>query len=152
MHAKFNFLLSSPDGGFAIEGNVKNLNGADLNVITVPLAKTNISSFRMHEMSFTIAGNEKEATGNMHMLYNDLVVQLNTENKSTGILKKSKFLSRLINKLAIRNDNPLGNEPEKVAQNVKYVRDPHRSFFAIVWQTLFACMQVITMNIRGLRS
>lgn len=152
VHAKFDFLLSSPDGRFAIEGRARNLDAAELNAVTKPLSKTNVSSFRMHDMNFTITGNEQQATGNMHMLYNDLQVQLNSESNSTGGLKKNKLLTKLINKLAIRNDNPLGNGTEKVASNVKYVRDPHKSFFAIVWRTLFACMQVIAMNIRGLSS
>jgi hypothetical protein len=152
VHAKFDFFLSAPDGSFAIAGDVKDVDAAELNAVTVPLAKTNVSSLHMREMSFTVTGNEKEATGNMHMLYNDLVVQLNTENKAGGGLKKRKLLTKLINKLAIRNDNPLGNQPEKVAQKVKHVRDPHRSFFAIIWQTLFACFEVITTNVKGLRS
>jgi hypothetical protein len=106
----------------------------------------------MHEMEFTIEGNEQMATGNMRMLYNDLRVQLNKEDAVTGGLKKSKFLTRLLARLTIRSDNPLGKEPEKIARDVKYVRDPHKAFFAIVWRTMFACMQVIAMNIRGLTS
>jgi hypothetical protein len=103
-------------------------------------------------MDFTIEGNEQIATGNMRMLYNDLRVQMNKEDPVTGQLKKSKFLTKLLTRLTMRSDNPLGKEPEKIAQNVKYVRDPHKAFFAIVWRTIFACMTVITMNIRGLTS
>ena len=152
IHAKFDFHLNGNDGGFSIAGNIKNVDGSQLNSVTIPLAKTRIESFRMHEMDFTIEGNEQMATGNMRMLYNDLRVQMNKEDAVTGQLKKSKFLTKLLTRLTIRSDNPLGKEPEKIAQNVKYVRDPHKAFFAIVWRTMFACMQVIAMNIKGLTS
>jgi hypothetical protein len=152
IHAKFDFHLNGNDGGFSISGNIKNVDGSQLNSVTIPLAKTRIESFRMHEMEFTIEGNEQMATGNMRMRYNDLRVQLNKEDAVSGKLKTSKFLTKLLARLTIRSDNPLGKEPEKIAKDVKYVRDPHKAFFAIVWRTMFACMQVIAMNIKGLTS
>jgi hypothetical protein len=152
IHAKFDFHLNGNDGGFSIAGSIKNADGSELNSVTIPLAKTRIESLRMHEMEFTIEGNEQMATGNMRMLYNDLRVQLNKEDPVTGTLKKSKLITKLLTKLTLRSDNPLGREPEKIAKDVKYIRDPHKSFFAIVWRTMFACMQVIAMNIRGLTS
>lgn len=149
--ARFTFYLDSTNGSFAIEGKLNNLSAQQISPVTVALAKAQLNSLQLHELTFTVNGNEQLARGTVRMLYNGLSLTM-LKKDDNGTLKTSKFITKMLNKLTFRSDNPMNGEPEKVARDILYVRDPFKSFFSIVWRTVFAGMQVVSMNIKGLTS
>ena len=134
--ARFDFTLNDKSGGFAVSGQLKDMNGKDLNVVTKALGKVEIRSCDIQDLAFNIKGNERRASGFVKLLYQNLKIAVLKQDKDNQEFKRKGLVSLVANALVIRNANPLPGEKVRTA-NVSYTRDIKKSFFNLVWKTLF---------------
>lgn len=132
--ATFRFILGSRTGAFTVEGVQSPMDGTLLNDITRPLALTSMTSLKLGEIHFRINGDERGATGQLTMPYQDLRADL--LKPDDGGLNKKGVTSFLANKLLLFPDNPMrGRDVRTVKPSVE--RDDKKSFFNLVWKTIF---------------
>jgi hypothetical protein len=65
-----------------------------------------------------------------------LEVEVLKQEEDANNLKKSGFLSFLANTFVIKKSNT-ANDKNKDPKYVSYKRDPERSFFNLIWKTIF---------------
>lgn len=138
--------LDSTNGRFDASGFVKNITASQLNQLAVPLANIHINSCNIHDLEFSISGEDFDATANVRVRYNNLSVTLRKTDEETGETKTKKFLTKLLNRFVIWPDNPGPDGVERVAQNRKVLRLTTQSFFGLIWKTIFAGMQDVMMK------
>jgi hypothetical protein len=148
LHAVFAFDLRSPSGKFRVEATLKDLDADRLNPLTTALAKASVKSFHLDQLSCSISGDERGASGNLHMRYNGLQLELEKAGsaKPTAKISQKPLLSFLVNKLVLHPDNPSGKVGERVATGVTQVRDPTKSFFNLIWKTMFQGVRSIALR------
>ncbi|WP_291920139.1 hypothetical protein [Chitinophaga sp.] len=134
--ARFDFALNDNAGHFAVSGALKNMDGKDLNVATQPLGKIEIRSCDIQELLFHIQGDERKATGQVKLRYQHLKIAVLKQDKGEQQFKRKGLASFLANTLIIKDANPLEGEKERTAA-VVFQRDIQRSYFHLVWKTLF---------------
>ncbi|HTJ15116.1 MAG TPA: hypothetical protein VL547_23935 [Dinghuibacter sp.] len=135
--ALFTFYLGEPSGRFSLDAHIGNLDAAALNPLTGALAKASTGSFHMDRLDARITGDENGATGDVRMRYDHLRLTLLKGDTA----RRKPLLSFLVNTLAVRSGNPNG-----VATGVRQTRDPHKSFFNLIWKTLYAGVKQIALR------
>ena len=143
--AKFTFYLDSTEGEFDAQGQVNNLKATQLNAVAEPLANTSLTSLNIQSLKFQMRGDDFSTRGNVEMKYTDLAILFRKTDEETGATKTKKFLTKIINKFSIYPSNPSGGR-ERVANDVVYARTSTKSFFGVVWKTIFFGMQNIMMK------
>lgn len=136
LDTKFSFDLLAEDGAFAYSGLLHGLNGPAMNAVTKPLGMIHIKSGVVDELSFDLKANEYGASGNMVFKYHDLAIAVLKKEAGTAWLIRQGFLSFLANNLIINPQNP---SKERVLSKavINYKRAPDRSFFNLIWKSLF---------------
>jgi hypothetical protein len=103
----------------------------------------------MRELHYYIRGTEKTGTGNLSMIYKNLEVELKKKDDN-GKMKNKRLLSLLVNKLGVYPDNPM-KDRERKAVNIRTERIPTKSFFNLVWKTLYASAKDIAIRIESMK-
>ncbi|WP_343669199.1 hypothetical protein [Chitinophaga sp.] len=135
LKAHFGFSLKNNNGGFSVTGQLKDMDGRELNPVIKPLAMVEVKSCKINDLSFSMNGNERGARGEVKFLYSDLRVNILEKKEGSHEFKKKGLMSFIANLMVIRNENP-GKEKTIIAHPA-YTRDPNKSFFNLVWKTLF---------------
>lgn len=135
LRAVFRFPAHPTNDRFEVEGTLGPVNLKVFNRMLEPLAEAAISSGHLDGLSFTIAGNHKEAQVSMKMRYNDLSVAMLKEG-SNGRKRERKLVSGLVNLVLIKSSNP-DRKGLRTVRN-EAVRDTTRSQFNFLWKTLMA--------------
>ncbi|MEP6676464.1 MAG: hypothetical protein ABJA78_14985 [Ferruginibacter sp.] len=132
--------LNSNSGNFKIKGEMENLNALDINPISKPMALTAIKSGHISKLEFTENGTDTKASGMVNkFLYEDLKIEvLKKEDEQT----KKKGLTSFLANFLILNNNPQNGKTRDAAMELE--RDIHRSFFNLVWKTLFKGVKNVT--------
>jgi hypothetical protein len=138
----FTFHLDSADGQFEATGSIKNVTAAQLNAISSPLAHTRLQSFDMHELRFSLRGDDYTATGDVWMRYDNLFVVLQKTDERTGAVSTKKLLTKILNKYTLQQSNPAGGR-ERMAKGVVRSRQMTEPFFALIWNTVYTGVQGI---------
>lgn len=146
LQAKFQFFLDSADGQFTAEGNIKNVQAAQLNALAVPMANTNIRSLNLKGLQFALRGDGFSARGSVRMQYDNLFVELRKKDEETGEVSTKKFLTKIINKFTLQEQNPGPDGVERVADNVVRARVSTQPFFGFVWKTIYTGMQQVMVK------
>ncbi|MEO6734124.1 MAG: hypothetical protein ABIN01_23080 [Ferruginibacter sp.] len=128
---EWRFPLNDNNGAFSIKGQLKDMDALALNSIIEPLAMASIKSGHISEVEFTINGTDTKGTGNILFLYEDL--KLNILKKGDEAELKKKGLVSLFANTLIKNDNTSRSN----SKDVIYDRDITKSFFNLVWKTIF---------------
>ncbi|HWW40545.1 hypothetical protein [Pedobacter sp.] len=136
LNTKFSFDLLAEDGAFAYSGLLHGLNGPAMNAVTKPLGMVHIKSGVVDELSFDLKANEYGASGNMVFKYHDLAIAVLKREAGTAWLIRQGFLSFLANNLIINPQNP-SKEGVLSKAVINYKRAPDRSFFNLIWKSLF---------------
>jgi hypothetical protein len=124
--------LNAANGAFTISGQLQSMNAFTLNSIIEPLAMASAKEGQIDALKFAIEGTDRKASGNILFLYHDLkmeILKIDDEEE----LKKKALLSSIANAL-------LKNEHTNAAdsKNVDYERDITKSFFNLIWKTIFS--------------
>jgi hypothetical protein len=138
MNTSFKFFLNSSDGKFAVNGTLGSCNARDLNRISIPMAMIRIDTGFINGASFNLTGNDNIAKGDFVMRYKNFKVALLKKGEVNISGKKRKLLSALANSI-IKNDNPQNGDLR--SYSIEYNRDPSKSFFNLVWKTIFTGMK-----------
>lgn len=132
------FSLGSKKGDFRMNGTIGSYNAPSLNHISVPMAMIRVNSGHVDGIRFDFSGDDFGAGGNMVMKYRNLKIDvLKKRDKYSDTLKKRGLLTLIAN-MAITDENPKDGNLREV--NVRYERNPRKSFFNLIWKTLFTGM------------
>lgn len=133
LRAVFRFPAHPSNDRFEVEGSLGPMNLHVFNRILEPLADAGIHSGKLDGLTFTIAGNRKEAQVTMKMRYDDLSVALLREDKD-GRKHARRIVSGIVNLVLIKSSNPDRKGMREVRNAA--VRDTTRSQFNYLWRTL----------------
>lgn len=136
--AVFFFNLASNNGGFSIDGHIGNFDAKRLNSISQPLASAKIVNGTINGVDLHIKGSDYKGEAEITFLYNNLKVAVLEKNKEDGTLDKKKLVSMAAN-ILIKNSNPGNNEKVRIG-NGTFERDTNRSFFNLVWKSVFVAL------------
>ena len=134
--AKFDFLLSDSSGQFSVEAKLGKMEGELLNPGFIALNKIAIKKGTIDEMHCIGKGNENGISGDVALLYHDLHIAVLKKDKEADTLKRRTVVSLVANVL-VKNDNPMKDEPVRVAHNISVTRDHKKSYFNMLWMALF---------------
>ena len=140
----FKFPLNTTDGHFDVKGDIGSFDMKDLNELSRTLTSLEIDDGHMDDARFEFSGNDHSTSGHLIMKYDHLKVGLLKKN-DTGGIQKRKFMSLFAN-LVIKNENP--HKGKLRDYEVQYDRDEHKSFFNLVWRTIFTGMKA-TVGLPG---
>lgn len=134
----FIFRLNDKEGHFRANGHTAGFDAEILNKVTIPMALIKIKSGKINSLDFNFKGNNTSAKGDVILKYNDLKVDVLKRDKNTNDIKKRGLVSFMAN-LIVKNDNPMNGTLREV--NPEYERNNYKSFFNLVWKTLFTGMK-----------
>jgi hypothetical protein len=134
--------LDANDGAFSMTGHVGNMDAAAFNAISVPLGLTSVKG-QVKDVSFAMTGNDYNAQGKLTMLYNNLKIE-SFKIDGKGDTLKSKKLENVFSNALIKNDNP-ANGVTRSAE-FSYKRDLNKSFFNLIWKSIFDGIQKTVMS------
>ncbi|MCC5919414.1 MAG: hypothetical protein LAT68_03500 [Cyclobacteriaceae bacterium] len=132
LEAFFRFDLDDPDYGFAVNGHLSDFDLSLVNQMTVPVLLVSIDGGYVHHLDFNFKSNEDFSNGNMLFMYEGLSVSL--INPKTGKPKGLRFLTYLVNQLAVKDDN-YSVDRLRIAE-IDTERDKRRSMFNYWWKSL----------------
>lgn len=124
--------LNSNKGIFHIDGKLDKMSALSLNPVTEPLALASIKQGSIDKVKFKMDGDNYKASANVLFLYHDLKLDVLKKEEDKKELKKKGLVSFLANAL-VKNKNANTENSE----NVTYERVMTRSFFNLVWKTIF---------------
>jgi hypothetical protein len=125
--------LNTANGAFTISGTGGSYDATALNPVSEPLGMVAIKKGRFNKLTFNLSGNDLMAKGTSTLLYEDL--KLTVLKPDSPATKKKVLLSFVANFLVI-NNNPQNGEVRK--NDVTQERDITKSFFYLVWKSIFA--------------
>ena len=140
--ALFSFDLRNTSGRFEVKAHLEDLDAPALDPLTQALASTSLSSLHVDSLETQMEGDEHGARASVRMRYDHLRVEL---LRPHGLSKKP-LLSMLANGFLVRADNPGSGAPERVARDVSQPKDPYKSFFNLIWKTLYAGVREIAVK------
>ena len=138
LHGDFKFILNSNNGDFFVNGHTPGFDPMILNRVSVPMALIKINQGKINSIDFNFTGTNTNAKGKFVMKYEDLKVDLLKRDKNTKAVKKRGFASIAAN-LVVQNNNP-GTSGLRVVYP-EYDRNIYKSFFNLVWKTVFTGMK-----------
>ena len=134
LKGNFKFVLGSKNGSFSANGNGKGFDAKVLNKVSIPMALVKINSGKINSLEFHFTGDDKKASGSFLMNYEDLKIDVLKRGEDSKKIKKRGLLSFAAN-LLVENKN------SGTSVKAEYDRDIYKSFFNLVWKTIFAGMK-----------
>ena len=136
--------LTLANGNFTVTGKMGPMNALALNPLIEPLAMTSVKSGMINKTEFVMNGNDHKATTDVLFTYNDLKLEMLKKDDANKIEKKD--LMTLLANLLIHNNNP--SKGKAIRRNeVTNDRQLNRSFFNLIWQTIFKGLKKTTSRI-----
>jgi hypothetical protein len=146
----FRFNLPDRNGGFTVNASITNLNAPQLQPLFKAMTAVEMQSFNLQRLDYAVSGNEDAATGSLSMKYDNMDILLNQVEPDKSFDRKG-LISFIANRLIIYKENPMKNEEERKANGVRVQRDATRSFFNLIWKTMFTASGKIVLRPRGQR-
>jgi hypothetical protein len=137
-NGSFKFYLDKNGGNFEAKGHILTFNALLLNKVSVPMVLMRLNTGTINSIDFNFTGNDTIAKGNLTMKYSDLKVDVLKRDKDSKEIKKKKFTSLVAN-ILVKNNNPENGNLRK--ENPHFNRDVQKSFFNLVWKTIFTGMK-----------
>ncbi|UCS94489.1 hypothetical protein KZP23_05545 [Echinicola marina] len=134
------YYLQDSTGGFAMEGNVQDLEVAAINTMLRPATQVEVRTGKIDDLAFNIKGDDIEGSGELVMKYHDLAIDI--RGKSFGKPQNifQKIGSFLTNKLVIPSDNP-NKKGELKKGDVYFKRDQSKFIFNYWWKLVLSGMR-----------
>ena len=136
--------LTSPNGSFHINGQLQRMKAVTLNKITEPLAMASISQGTVDKVTFSMDGTDTRAVANVLFLYHDLKLDLLKKKGEDKELKKKGLVSLLANTIIVNENKNTAN-----SKQVTNERDVTRSFFNLVWKTIYMGVKNTALGKKG---
>jgi len=132
--ARFEFPVSA-NGVFFIQAKFSPFPITLLNEATIPLGNVRLTNGRVSRLDFSLRGDNWSATGSTNLNYEGLKLDVLKPEKENGP-QKNKLMSLIANTFLLHENNRPGDK-FKDAYSVTYQRVPTKSFFNLVWKTVF---------------
>lgn len=142
---QWKLMLNEQHGLFSMTGKIGELNAAVFNSMTKPLAMTSVRGL-IHELSFSMKGNDDYGEGSLRFLYNDMQVESFKMDSESDTMKRNK-VSSVINNMFLINNNPKNGVTRTPDFYSK--REPNKSFFNLIWKSVFDGIQKTVMGERA---
>jgi len=139
------FFLDAPEGNFESSGHIKNITSTQINPVSQPLARIFMNSLHINDISFRVTGENNHALSDVKMNYNNFYLTIKDVDTATGIHSSKVFATKILNKLALRHNNP-ENGIEKTANGINTLRISSQSFFGFIWKAVFSGILSIIMK------
>ncbi|WP_242929053.1 hypothetical protein [Pontibacter vulgaris] len=135
LQAHFQFQLDHPEDRYTYEGTLESMDFKALNPLLENMVFIRVKSGKIHNASFKIEANGKEAKGHVHFPYNNLKVELLNKHdpNNPGLLLKAG--SKFVNIFIIKSNNPSKWGRFRMGK-VNKGRDPKRSVTYHVSQSI----------------
>jgi hypothetical protein len=133
--------LSKTDTNFIVTGNLGKMKATALNSLVEPLAMVSVKNGDIQQLDFNLLGSDHRTTGAVDFLYNDLDIKV--LKKDGDDLKKNDIQTFLANTL-LKNSNPQSGETR--TGKVDYMRDINKSFFNLLWKSIFSGVKKIALK------
>jgi hypothetical protein len=128
-------------GFFSARGNtLKPFDVKVVNKLVQPLSAARFDKGTIHNLSFTLQGDNYQSLGDVEMTYDNLKVSL--LKKKDSEYKKKDLLSLVANLLVVDKSN-LNKKSDKQHAVATNKRDVYRSFFNHLWKTIMNGAQKI---------
>lgn len=144
IHGGFVFDLSKTDGRFEAEAHISPMDVTELNALTEALAYARFKSLQTGYAYFKMKGNEYGGYGYLELPYENLALELLHTAKSK-IGEKHRLQTLLVNSFS-HTSNPSNKAEMRIARQVYEPRNIHRSFFNLVWKTLYRSSKEVAMK------
>lgn len=138
INGSFKFFLNGNGDNFKVDGHVQSFDALLLNKVSVPMALMRLNTGSINGIDFNFTGNDTSAAGDFVMKYDDLKIDVLKRDKDSKEIKKKGITSLLAN-VIVKNNNPGNGDLRK--ENPQFDRDIHKSFFNLVWKTIFTGMK-----------
>lgn len=145
LNTYFIFNLASRAGDFACGGTMNGFDMTKVNLISEALARASVTSGTVSKLKFEINANNVRSSINMHLLYDDLKVDVLKVDDDTGKLKRRSFLSQVVNNIVLNENNPRENRPARTGE-ATVERASDESFFNLIWHTMFVSIKQIVIG------
>lgn len=142
MHTTWKLPLNSSNGAFEVTTTAGAFNAVSLNTITEPLGMASIKKGRVNKGDFVVTGNDLSAKASGSLLYEDLKIEI--LKLDSGETKKKGLQTMLANAL-MKDANPQNGVAR--TEQVTYQRDVTKSFFNLVWKSIFAAVKKTTQKL-----
>ncbi len=142
VHTIWKLPLNTGNGAFQVSGVAGGFNAESLNQITEPLGMVSIKKGQVNKLGFNISGTDLGSKGSATLLYSDLKLEL-LKNDS-GDIKKKGLMSLVTNAL-VKDKNPQNGVIR--TEEIDYERDTHKSFFFLVWKSIFSAAKKTTQKL-----
>lgn len=116
---------------FFIRGELGGMPAVAVNPLAMPLGLARVKSGRIRSLTFDIRGNRIKNTGVLGLLYQDVELEMLTDDYHNRVMK-----TLLANTMAIAPDNPDDQGGPPRAAQLDYRRPVTMPFFCALWQTL----------------
>jgi hypothetical protein len=138
IHALFKFDLANANtGNFSLDLEIGNMDGKELNTATKPLGLFEIKNADIKKILLHMNANDNKSNGTVTFFYNDLEVDvLKQDEEQQNKLKKRGLISFIANNFVIKQSNT-PDDNNKDPKYVSYKRDTEKSFFNLIWKTIF---------------
>lgn len=141
LSARFEFPVSA-NGAFFIRAKFSPFPITLLNEATIPLGNVRLTNGRVSRLDFSLRGDNWSATGSTNLNYEGLKLDVLKPEKENGP-QKNKLMSLIANTFLLHENNRPGDK-FKDAYSVTYQRVPTKSFFNLVWKTVFYSIKANT--------
>jgi hypothetical protein len=135
--------LVNGNGTFNVSATIGSMDATALNPMMEPLGMASIKKGRLIKTDFTLKGDDNKASGDVAFSYSGLKVEL-LKKGADDELKKKGVVSLLANVL-IKNDNPVDKTTRIPVENN---RDITKSFFNLLWKTVFVGLKKTAVKIK----
>ena len=142
MHTVWKLPLNSNNGAFDVSGTAGGFNAVSLNPLIEPLGMASIKKGQVNKLSFNMTGTDLVANGSATLLYEDLKIEV--LKLDSGNVKKKGLQSLLANAL-MKNSNPLNGATR--TEEINYQRDISKSFFNLLWKSIFSAAKKTTQKL-----
>jgi hypothetical protein len=134
MKAALTLHLEDKQGRFSIEGSsAGSLDAAKLNQLAVPMALAEIKEGNLKNLDFKLTGNNIRADGSVTVLYDNLDIDFLEMGNDQKLNKK--HLTSFISNFILKKSNP--DDGETRVGEVHHERDMNRSFYNLIWKSIF---------------
>ena len=147
--AKVSLLLpiGNKEGKFSIEGSAGGADATTLNKLIVPMGMARIKKGNVNSVYFKLKGNNYRADGSVTVLYDNLNIEfLEMDDDKTF---NKKHITSFISNIVLKNSNP--DDGETRVGEVHHERDMNRSFYNLIWKSVFEGMNKTIGNKRKMK-
>jgi len=130
---------------FYINGKMGKFKMTHLNAISVSNAGINIKDGLVNKMDFNASLSNHHSSGTLNLYYQDLEISILKKQKKSGLIKDSKLLNFIANKIYLPKQNP-NKKGMMYHGQIYYERDINKGVLNYIWKSIFSGLKDTIMK------